>query len=160
MEILTSKDILADEPKIVIWASHRAEIDRIAQEATDRDIQHVTFQGGSPKTKDAARREFRDNSATRLFIGQVDSGVGMNELIVAKHAIYYSNSSKVVSRQQSMRRIRRKGSEHHSSITYWDLITEGTVDRHILKSIHKKADLAQYILNKLKKNAPIRTLLT
>jgi hypothetical protein len=89
----------------------------------------------------------------------VDAGVGMNELVVADTAMYWSNSFKVVSRQQSERRNRRIGSEGHDIITYWDLLSEGTVDKRILRGVRSSMDVATGILQEIKAGKKLRTVL-
>lgn len=160
IELLKSPDYLANKPKVVIWCSHTAEILQIVAVAAMLKLGAVAFVGGNRKKKDEARLKFRDDPSVKLFIGQVDSGMGMNELVVSDTAVYYSNSFKVVSRQQSMRRIRREGSQIHRHITYWDLISENSVDEHILKSLHSSMSLADYILSKLREGVPISRILT
>jgi len=158
-ELLTSEDYLKDKPKIVIWCAFTAEIQKIAKMAKEHKIKAVTFYGSNSIKKNKARKDFKLDSTIRLFIGQVDSGVGMNELVVADTAIYFSNSHKVVSRQQSMRRIRRRGSEIHRQITYWDLVTEGSVDLMILKTVKQSMSVAHTILTQLKKGVTLREIL-
>ncbi len=158
-ELLISENYLAHKPKIVIWCSHTAEIIAIAQLAQKLSIGIVTFYGSKRKDKDEARKRFYKNKHIKLFIGQSDSGIGMNELVVADTAIYYSNSFKVVSRQQSEARIRRRGSEAHKIITYWDLISENSIDEHILKSLRSHISLANYILSKIREGGSISRIL-
>ncbi len=160
ISLLKDPDYLANKKKIVIWCAHTAEICMLVAVAATLKIGAVAFRGGSRKRKDEARRRFRDDKTIKLFIGQVDSGVGMNELVVSDTAVYYSNSFKVVSRQQSMRRIRRKGSEIHKTITYWDLVTEGTVYERILKDLRNNISTADYILSRIREGHPISTILT
>jgi len=156
--LLTDKDYLAAKPKVVIWSSHTAEIYKIKELACNLGLGAVTFAGSKRKEKDRARKRFQGEASVKLFIGQVDSGVGMNELTVSDTAVYYSNSLKVVSRQQSERRVRRKGSERHKTITYWDLVSERSVDEHILKSLSQQISLADYILSRIQEGQPISTL--
>ena len=146
--------------KIVIWAAFTAEIEAIAADLRRQGEEVVTFHGPSPLRKQSARLSFRDNSRTRFFVGQVDSGIGMNELKVADTAIYYSNSHKVVSRQQSLRRTRRKGSEIHDTIDYYDLLTKGTLDGHILRSIRRSMDFAEFLLERAKHGLALREFLS
>ncbi|KKL54058.1 hypothetical protein LCGC14_2269200, partial [marine sediment metagenome] len=159
MSLLHDNDELGRKKKVVVWASHTAEIEAILCEAKKQGIRSVGFYGSNRRKKLEARKRFRDYADIRLFVGQVDSGVGMNELIVADTAVYYSNSFKVVSRQQSLRRIRRKGTRA-KVITYIDLVTEKTVDRHVLQSVETKMALASFILDAIKRGVPIRSLLT
>lgn len=154
--MLDDPEALGRKKKIVVWAAHTDEIRRIAEEVKYKS---VTFFGSDRKQKEAARKSFRDDPTIRLFIGQVDAGVGMNELVVADTAVYYSNSFKAVSRQQSTRRIRRIGSEHHRVITYWDLVTEGSVDPLVLASVQSCMDVATVILEKLKRGQKVSKVL-
>lgn len=144
------KNELARKKKIVVWAAFTAEIDKISETLGRMKVGNVRFYGKEKDQKDEARRQFRDNPRIRVFVGQADSGIGMNELIVADTAIYYSHSDRVMSRLQSERRIRRIGSEKHRSITYYDLVTEGSPDLKSLESVRQKTDLADFILKQLR----------
>jgi superfamily II DNA or RNA helicase len=154
--LIKDPEYLGLKDKIVIWCAYIAEIDKIAELLEGMEMKVVKFYGGLKEDeKVAARKQFKNDPATQVFIGQCDSGVGMNELIVSDVAVYYSNSFKVVSRQQNMRRIRRKGSESHQSITYIDLATEKSLDTHIIESLKKNMDVATYIMDKIKRGQPI-----
>ena len=159
-DVLKDPGMAGQKPKVIVWAAHTAELRMIRQMAAGNSWKSVAFFGSDRKAKEQARKSFRDDPSVRLFVGQVDAGVGMNELIVADTAIYYSNSTKVVSRQQSERRNRRIGSEIHRSITYYDLLTEGTIDKHVLSCVKRHMSLATTILNELKQGRKIRNLLT
>lgn len=160
ISLLKDPDYLADKKKIVIWCAHTAEICMLVAVAATLKMGAVAFTGGSRRRKDEARRRFRDDKTVKLFIGQVDSGVGMNELVVSDTAIYYSNSFRVVSRKQSEMRIRRKGSERHRVITYWDLVTENSADEHILKALKENISVANYILSRIREGQPIQSILS
>ena len=156
-DMLTDDDLLGTKPKLVIWCAFTAEIKKIKQLAEELSIEAVTFYGR--QNKDKARKDFQNDKSIRLFVGQSDSGVGMNELVVSDTAVYYSNSYRVVSRQQSEGRIRRKGSERHQVITYWDLVTEGTVDESMLKSLQRNISLANFITEGLRNYQPLSQIL-
>lgn len=158
-ELLISPDYLANKTKIVIWCAHTAEIERIAQLAAELNIRAVTFTGNNRRKKNEARRKFYENKQIKLFIGQVDSGLGMNELVISDTAIYFSNSFRVVSRKQSEMRICRKGSEIHKNITYWDLISENSIDEHIFESLKSSISIADYILRKIQEGQSISRIL-
>lgn len=158
-DLLKDPAYLKRKPKIVIWANRTEEIERLAG-LTNQFGRTVMFYGQqSSGINNRARQLFAKDKGTRFFVGQVDKGVGINELIVSDVAVYYSNSLRVVSRQQSMRRNRRKGSEIHKSITYYDLVSENTVDVKILASVRKNMDVAQSILNDLKAGNSLRSIL-
>jgi len=146
LSMLKDEDYFKYKEKIVIWCAHSAEIFKITSEAKALGVKSVTFGGHlDPDQKIEARQRFEGDKAIKLFIGQVDAGVGMNELVVADTAVYFSNSSRVVSRQQSELRIRRKGSEGHKSITYWDFVSEDSIDVTILEALRQNISLADYI---------------
>lgn len=160
IDLLKDPDYLADKKKVVIWCAHTAEICMLVAVAATLKMGAVAFVGGSRKRKDEARKRFRDDSTVKLFIGQVDSGIGMNELVVSDTAVYYSNSFRVVSRKQSEMRIRRKGSERHRVITYWDLVTENSADEHVLKALKGNISIADYILSRIREGQEISQILT
>jgi len=146
-ELLTSPDYLLNVPKIVIWCTWLAEIDKIYELSKKLEVRAVTYYGSNSKEANkAARVYFATDDSVRWFIGQVDSGLGMNELVVADTAIYFSNSYRGESRIQSEARICREGSQKHTLITYYDLLTEGSVDLLVLKCLQRKKSLASYIL--------------
>ena len=151
-ELMT--DDFADREKVVIWCAHTAAIDRIAEEFARAGLNGIVTFGGSEskdrKSKRAARLAFRDDPGIRFFIGQVESGVGMNELKCANLAVYFSNSDKVEAREQSERRTRRKGSERHDHITYVDMVTERSLENARLRSLMAKRDFGQSVLDALK----------
>jgi SNF2 family DNA or RNA helicase len=164
------KDILTDttlelvgKKKIVIWCAFTAEIEMIAHFLRIRNFGYMTYHGKkSDKDKIKARKAFENSSQIKYFVGQVDSGVGMNELMVADTAIYYSNSHKVISRVQSEGRIRRytaNKKQKHKSVTYWDLMTEDSTDISIYKSLKEKIDLAEFVLQKIRQGVKLSTIL-
>jgi SNF2 family DNA or RNA helicase len=156
MDLVEDPEYVGRKKKVIIWCAHTDEIERIAETVNDKA---VTFYGSKRREKDAARKTFQQDKRIRFFIAQVDAGVGMNELVVADTAMYWSNSFKVVSRQQSERRNRRIGSEGHDIITYWDLLSEGTVDKRILRGVRSSMDVATGILQEIKAGKKLRTVL-
>jgi SNF2 family DNA or RNA helicase len=160
-EMLHDPDYLGRKKKVVVWGSYTGQLEEVGRSLDQWGISYCPYFGSmSANAKRHSRRSFANESGIRVFLGQVDRGVGMNELKVADTAIYLSNSTKVVSRQQSMRRIRRMGSEVHRVITYWDFITEGTLDAHILKTVKGKMSFDQSILDGIRHGVPIRKLFT
>ena len=144
--------------KMVLWGSFDAELDMLETLCDENNIPSIRYHG-TPKVKEQLRKcYFRDN--TPIFICNVDAGVGMNELVVANAAGYFSNSYRSVSRTQSLGRIRRKGSARHKQITVYDFITEGSIDLKILRSVSRMVNLASEILASLKQGKPLRKVLT
>ena len=146
------KDLVNEEfahkPKVVIWSAFIPEITAISRILSEK---FVTFYGSDPERKLAARLQFQDDPKTRFFIGQADSGIGMNELVVADTAIYATNSVRVESRDQADARIRRSGSERHKSITYVDIITENTIDEDHYRGLVEKREIGNWMMELAKR---------
>jgi superfamily II DNA or RNA helicase len=159
-DMLKDEDYFGNTPKLVIACAHSAEIERIAGMLVNMGRHPVTYYGEvSAKQRDENKHAFATDPLVTDFVSQADRLTGMNELICADTLVYFSNSLKVVSRQQGMRRVRRKGSEIHKRIYYYDLITEGTVEVAQVKNIGKKISLANYIVHGLKQGEPLRKLI-
>jgi superfamily II DNA/RNA helicase len=158
-DLITDDSYFGKNKKIVVWCSHTAEILKIEETVKNLGFGCVTFYGSKSKEKNLARKEFRDNHKIRFFAGQVDAGVGMNELVVANVGMYYSNSFKVISKVQSKKRIRRIGSERHKHITYCEMVTEKSIDLHILSCLKRNIDIADFIMRKIKQHNKIGDIL-
>ncbi len=132
--------------KIVIWATFNYELERIRDMAAELGYHGTMFWKHTPDRK-AARERFRDDPGCQLFIGQVASGIGMNELKVADTVFYYSRSTKLVHRMQSEDRTHRKGSEVHDRVRYIDLIVPGTLDAKVYGMLRRYKDIADQIVD-------------
>jgi SNF2 family DNA or RNA helicase len=160
IELITSPEYFKNKSKIVIWCSFIESIRRLSIKLEKLNIKHVTFCGESPDKKLQSRISFRDDPMIRIFIGQSDSGLGMNELICADTAMYYDNSHKLISRIQSEGRIRRRGSEKlHKIITYCDLLSENSIDISILKSIKNNRSISDFVLAEIRSGKNLRNIL-
>jgi hypothetical protein len=158
--LLSKNGDLHDTKKIVIWFAFTAEGQRIAQMLSQIDVTFVSFFGRmSGEERKQSRLRFMKDPSVRVFLGQVDRGMGMNELIVSNTSIYYSNSQKVESRLQSERRIRRKGSEVHEKIFYIDLISEHTIDGKVVAAVQKARNIAMDILCGLKQGRSLEEVI-
>lgn len=157
---MLTNGLLADYEKVVIWCAHIESVVSLHRWLYNFRAPGVTFHGGMrPKDREESRRRFHDDPRIRVFIGQADGGRGMNELRVANAAVYYSNSWRVRSREQSERRIRRRGSEGHDHCLYVDMVTEGTIDVKIHQALKRGKDAVQGILAALKGGRGIRRAL-
>lgn len=132
--------------KIVIWAAFNHELELIRDVAVKLGYHGVMFWKWTPDRK-AARQQFSQDPRCQLFIGQVASGIGMNELKVSDTVFYYSRSLKLTHRLQSIDRTHRKGSEIHQSIRYIDMVVPGTVDARVYSMLQKYKDVADQIMD-------------
>lgn len=132
--------------KIVIWAAFNHELARIRDLAIELGYHGVMLWKHTPDRK-AARLQFRDDPNCQLFLGQVASGIGMNELKVADTVFYFSRSLKLIHRLQSEDRTHRKGSEIHRSIRYIDMLVPKTADEKVYRMLRKHKDVADAIID-------------
>ena len=84
------------------------------------------------------------NSPTRYFVGNPQTGGYGITLTAANTVVYYSNSYDLEKRLQSEDRAHRIGQT--GSVTYVDLIAEGTIDEKIVKSLRSKINIANEIM--------------
>ena len=80
----------------------------------------------------------------RFFVGNpTTGGYGLN-LTEAKTVVYFSNNYNLEVRQQSEDRAHRIGQKNN--VTYVDIVTKGTIDEFILKSLKKKLQISAQTL--------------
>lgn len=130
--------------KIVIFYYFKPEVEYIKQALRNKKLKFVHV-SGSAGHRTAARKAFAAGKATCALI-QVDTAVGMNELVKANVGIYFTNSYRPDSKTQSLGRIWRSGSEIHSRVFVYELITEETIDEAILSALEHKINLGSEIL--------------
>ncbi len=141
---------IGETEKIVIWSHWRHSIQEIAYALWKKfgTGSTVQYYGETTETQRAENlRRFAHEPECRFFVGsQMAGGRGINDLVVARHAIFYSNPPDLELRLNAEARTRRKGSEHHSSVVYHDLITANTVEEKIVKSLRERLDLASLVV--------------
>jgi len=140
-------DDLKDKKKIVVWCAFDEEI-RLITEMIDRNFKdsYVTYDSKTID-REKARIDFKNNPDIKFFIGKVQMGMGMNELVVADTDIFYSNSYSLEHRLQAQKRIRRIGSEQHKSILHIDIVSKGTKDEDILECLKANKNILDEIMD-------------
>jgi SNF2 family DNA or RNA helicase len=80
----------------------------------------------------------------KYFVGNPSTaGYGLT-LTEANLCVYYANSFDLETRVQSEDRAHRIGQKNN--VTYIDLITEGSIDEHIVKALRAKIDIGAKVL--------------
>jgi len=134
--------------KIIVWSRFRYDIMKIAQVLSDHFGEHKVAKYFGD-TKDDQRSEIVDrfqdpNSDLRFFIGN-PSTAGRGLTLTEGHTVvYYANDFNLDTRIQSEDRCHRIG--QNKSVTYIDLISEGTIDEKIVHSLVNKIDLSAKVL--------------
>ena len=134
--------------KVIIWANYREDIKNITDSLKKAygDDSTVEYHGGVDSTlrQDNIAQFQEKNSPTRYFVGNAQTGGYGITLTAANTVVYYSNSYDLEKRLQSEDRAHRIGQT--GSVTYVDLIAEGTIDEKIVKSLRSKINIANEIM--------------
>lgn len=134
--------------KVIIWANFTNDIQRIAHALAEvYGVESVATYYG--ETGDDVRPQvvssFQDpSSPLRFFVGQPRTGGYGLTLTEAKTVVYYSNGYDLEIRLQSEDRAHRIG--QRNTVTYIDIIAEGTIDEKILAALRGKIDIATLVL--------------
>ena len=136
------------EGKAIIWATYREDIKNIVATLKKAygEASTVEYHGGVDATlRQEHIAQFQQvKGPTRYFVGNPQTGGYGITLTAANTVIYYSNSYDLEKRLQSEDRAHRIGQT--GSVTYVDLIAEGTIDEKIVKSLRNKIDIANEIM--------------
>lgn len=140
IEIL--EEIDAARNKVVIWAAHRFSIKKIYRYLT-RLKYGVAKLTGETADEDLVVKRFQHDKRYTVLLATQKKAAESVTLTAARYGIYYSNTWSYDLRANSEARIRRKGSERHSSIVYTDLVTRSSVEEKVYECLLKKGNLIQ-----------------
>jgi SNF2 family DNA or RNA helicase len=134
--------------KALIWSRFRHDIQTITQALRDRygeDSTAAYYGDTSDDERNDIVRNFQDpKHPLRFFVGNPATGGYGLTLTQADLVIYYANSFDLEHRLQSEDRAHRIG--QRNNVTYVDLISEGTIDEHIVKALRNKIELGAKVL--------------
>ena len=128
IEILDSIDI--SQNKVVIWCAFLFSVEKIKRILTKLHVPVLTLIGGNEDDNKTVQWFQRSKDHNVLICTQKKAAESVT-LTASRFAIYYSNIWSNDARQNSEARIRRKGSNIHSNITYIDLVTKCQVEENV-----------------------------
>lgn len=128
-----------DDKKIVIFAEFKYSIKKIEELLTKLKIKYVTLDGDQ-KDK-TIWRKFQADKSIRVFIGQYQSANAGIDLFSSDTIIYYEMTLRSNILEQSRDRIHRTGQQNKCS--YYFLLTKGTVEEQIYKSLAGYSDFSE-----------------
>lgn len=134
------EQINTEKNKVVIWCAFLFSVSKLKRILGRLGIPTLTLTGETENTNLVVSK-FQNSKYTNVLIATQKKAAESVTLTSAKYAIYYSNVWSNDLRGNSEARIRRKGSEKHSSIMYIDLLTRGTVEKKVYDCLRKKKDL-------------------
>lgn len=91
---------------------------------------------------DNVSEKFQKGQARFLVGNAATGGVGLN-MTKAELVVYYSNSFSFTDREQSEDRAHRIGQT--KSVTYIDIVAEGTVDEGVVQALRSKKDVSEFV---------------
>lgn len=130
----------------IIWSRYREDIDRIV-EAVRKEYGEdsiAQYHGGNTRTRDYEAHQFLNEKSCRFIVSTQQSGGYGNTWLNGRQTIYYSNSEDLEHRLQSEDRPHRAGQT--GTCWYTDLVTPGTIQEKLIKTLRAKMDIASTIL--------------
>jgi len=142
------KEILEEhDGKAIIWSRFRYDIRQITKMLNDTFGQGCAASYYGDTSDDERQRavdNFQNSEHLKFFVGNPSTaGYGLT-LTEADLVIYYANDFNLETRAQSEDRAHRIGQKNN--VTYVDLISEGTIDERIVKSLQSKIDIGAKVL--------------
>jgi len=133
--------------KVIIWCAYTEELDMIEEgiqahnnTCSEEDKWGYVRVDGATKDKIAAEDAFQaDDDNCRIYLSQIATGIGIT-LTAANYMIYYSVTFDLEHYEQSSKRADRIGQTR--PLTIYHMITEGSVNEYIFRSLRKKVDIS------------------
>lgn len=135
------------ELPIVIFAFYTAEIDAISDELS-HEYRVATLQGKNKKDRPQIIRDFQAGKIDILICQNKSGGVGI-DLFNACTAIVYSFRHSHIDFDQLKARLHRRGQK--KEVTIFLLYALATVDEDVYKTLVRKGNLVEHVLDRLKK---------
>ena len=135
-----------DEP-IVIFTRFRAEVKQIREmiSALPKSGERARTVAELTGSKDE-RAEFASGKAEIIIVNIAAGGVGVNELVRSRYAIYFSTGYSSGDYEQSLARVRRPGSNVKKKVHYYHIIAKNTIDEKIMIAIEKKMSIIEAVI--------------
>jgi len=130
----------------IIWCRFIEEIQMITEalvEKYGKDSVVQIYGAIDENTRwDNVSEKFQKGIARFIVGNAATGGVGLN-MTAAELVVYYSNSFSFTDREQSEDRAHRIGQT--KSVTYIDIVAEGTVDAIVVDALRSKKDVSEFV---------------
>ena len=143
-ELLSS--VLEDEThKVIVWANLTQELDQIESVVNDLGVAYVRVEGGVASDELQQRKKaFNTDSTCRVYIGQVQTGIGVT-LNAANYMVYYTLPWSLEHYLQSIDRNHRIGQT--KAVVVYRLLARHTLDSTKAAALDQKKDFSDLITN-------------
>lgn len=128
-----------DDKKLVIFAEFKYSIGKISELLRKMKIRHVVLDGDQKDKK--IWRQFQEDKCIRVIVCQYQTANAGIDLFASDTIIYYEMTLRSTILEQSRDRIHRTGQKNKCS--YYFLITKGTVEEQIYKSLAGYSDFSE-----------------
>ena len=135
------------EGKSIIWSHYTHDVRRIISEIKKvyGDEAVVDYYGATDTDARSKNiKKFQTDPKCRFFVGTTHTGGYGITLTAGSNMIYFSNGYDLEKRQQSEARIDRIGQT--KKMTYIDIMSQDTIDEHIVKALRNKVNIANTIM--------------
>ena len=135
------------EGKAIIWSHYTHDVKRIINKIKEvyGDDSVVDYYGATDSDQRSVNiKRFQTDDNCRFFVGTTHTGGYGITLTAGSTMIYFSNGYDLEKRQQSEARIDRIGQT--KKMTYIDIMSQDTIDEHIVKALRNKVNIANKIM--------------
>ena len=135
------------EGKAIIWSHYTHDVERIINKIKEvyGDDSVVDYYGATDSDQRSINiKKFQTDDNCRFFVGTTHTGGYGITLTAGSTMIYFSNGYDLEKRQQSEARIDRIGQT--KKMTYIDIMSQDTIDEHIVKALRNKVNIANKIM--------------
>ena len=135
------------EGKAIIWSHYTHDVKRIINKIKEvyGDDSVVDYYGATESDQRSKNiKRFQTDPNCRFFVGTTHTGGYGITLTAGSTMIYFSNGYDLEKRQQSEARIDRIGQT--KKMTYIDILSQDTIDEHIVKALRNKVNIANTIM--------------
>lgn len=135
------EDLPADEP-LVIFSRFTRDLDMIKGALAQRARTCAILDGRMNQLAEWQRGEFNDIAV------QIRAGGAGVDLTRSCYAVYFTQTHSLGDYDQSLARLDRPGQTR--PVTYYHLVSRGTIDEQIYAALQQKRDVVNYILETVK----------
>lgn len=141
------KEVLSrDGVKAIIWAMYRAELDILEAMLKWHNIGYVRMDGSVSGNRQALVDKFNNEASCRVYLGQVQTGVGIT-LNAASYMFYYSLPWSLTDYQQSLDRNFRIGQTEKTTV--YRFIGAETMDEFKVAALDAKEDVSRTLTKRV-----------
>ena len=131
---------LGNEEPVVVWCRFHHDLDVVHTVALRLGRASLELSG---RRNDLA--QWRAEGATAILSAQISTGVGINDLVLAKYSIDYSIGYSLLDYTQHRARFNREG-QSSDTVYFIHLLTDTVADKAVYKALSAKRDVVEMFM--------------